>query len=169
MCLFKFTSRENDLSQGSHLKSLWPSWIAWMCFFRYCAPVNDLPQESHLWYFLLPWTVLMWHVKFVWNWKDWLRHLARQHHFYQNKTNIFIYSEASERILNWVGRKKVYGAKKIFCGNFLSSKRAFPQILGRQPPTLPTRVRRPCILAIFDDSSKWSMPKANNNWGKYEK
>ena len=46
----------------------------------------------------------------------------------------------------WIGwaEKFFIGDKKIFFAQIFSPKRAFPQILGGQLPTLPTRVRRPC-------------------------
>ena len=54
-----------------------------------------------------------------------------------------LFTGASERILDWVGRKKFLGDKKIFFAQIFSLKEAFPQILGGQLPTLPTRIRRP--------------------------
>ena len=60
---------------------------------------------------------------------------------------LFTYSGAAERILDWVGRKYFIGDKKKFFAQIFSPKRAFPQILGGQLPTLPTRVRRPCTYS----------------------
>ena len=51
---------------------------------------------------------------------------------------------ASERILDWVG-DEFFSFAQIFC----PPKGDFPQILGRQLPTLPTRVRRPCCYSKY--------------------
>ena len=63
---------------------------------------------------------------------------------YKKDSYLVLCSGAAERILDWVGSKNFLLDEFVFfCINFLTPKRDFPQILGRQLPTLPTRVRRP--------------------------
>ena len=68
-------------------------------------------------------------------------------YWYENYKALIKYlSGAAERILDWVGSKNFLGTNFSFFAQIFFPKRGFPQILGRQLPTLPTRVRGPCKL-----------------------